>query len=122
MAAVAGASPVSITVRTPRVCNSAISVAESALGGSLRAMMPAIRGASGGPTATASTRKPCASSWSAVVDASGRGCATLMTAATAPFTMRIVVPLAFTAVAPDIFVAGSKGTKLVSFGRSEAAL
>ncbi len=36
-------------------------------------MIPASFTASGGPTATASTRKPCASSWFAVVDASGDG-------------------------------------------------
>jgi hypothetical protein len=83
-------------------------------------MIPASFIASGGPTPTASTRKPCASSWFAVVDASGDGCVRPMTAANAPFTARTVAPLGFTAVASDIFVAESKGTNLVSFGKSEA--
>ena len=58
MAAVAGASPVTITVRTPKPCNSVTSAAESARGGSLSAMSPASFIAVGGPAATASTRKP----------------------------------------------------------------
>ena len=41
MAAVAGASPVTITVRTPSPCNSLMSAAESARGGSLSAISPA---------------------------------------------------------------------------------
>ena len=41
MAAVAGASPVTMTVRTPNVRNSVMSAAESVRGGSLRAMIPA---------------------------------------------------------------------------------
>ena len=41
MAAVAGASPVTITVRTPSARNSVTSAAESARGGSLSAMSPA---------------------------------------------------------------------------------
>ena len=41
MAAVAGASPVTMTVRTPNVRNSVMSAAESDRGGSLRAMIPA---------------------------------------------------------------------------------
>ncbi len=44
-----------------------------------------------------------------------------MTAAKAPFTTRTVAPPGSTAVASDIFVAESKGTNLLSFGRSEAA-
>ena len=75
IAAVAGASPVTMTVRTPNVRNSVMSAAESARGGSLRAMIPASFTARGGPTATASTRKPLASSWLAIVDASGEACA-----------------------------------------------
>ena len=72
IAAVAGASPVTITVRTPSVCNSLTSAAESARGGSLSAMIPASFTAPGGPMATASTRKPLASSWFAILEASGR--------------------------------------------------
>ena len=41
MAAVAGASPVTMTARTPSVCSSVINAAESGRGGSLRAMIPA---------------------------------------------------------------------------------
>ena len=40
MAAVAGASPVTITVRTPNACSSLTRAAESARGGSLSAMRP----------------------------------------------------------------------------------
>jgi hypothetical protein len=61
-------------------------------GGSLRALTPASLMASGGPTATASTRKPCASRCVAVVDASGDGCTRLTTAAKAPLTARTVAP------------------------------
>ncbi len=56
VAAVAGASPVTMSVRTPRACSSAISAAESDLGGSLSAIRPASVSAFGGPAATASTR------------------------------------------------------------------
>ena len=49
MAAVAGASPVTITVRTPSPCNSLMSAAESGRGGSLSAMSPASFIAVGGP-------------------------------------------------------------------------
>jgi hypothetical protein len=121
MAAVAGASPVSMTVRTPKVRNSATSAGESIRGGSLSAMMPASLTAVSGPTATASTRKPCASSWFAAVDASGGGSVRSAIAAKAPFSTRTVAPLGSTAVASDIFVAESKGTNLPSFGRSDAA-
>src|ERR1019366_9082126 len=74
--------------RARRAVHPSINAAESGRGGSLRAMIPASFSAAGGPTATASTRKPCASSWLAVVDASGDGCARPMTAAKAPFTAR----------------------------------
>ena len=83
-------------------------------------MIPASFTAVGGPTATASTRKPWASSWVAIVDASGEAWVRPVTAAKAPFTTRTVAPLGSTAVASDIFVAESKGTNLLSFGRSEA--
>jgi len=59
MAAVAGASPVTITVRTPNPRNSVTSAAESERGGSLSAMRPASFIAVGGPAPTASTLKPC---------------------------------------------------------------
>ena len=55
MAAVAGASPVTITVRTPSVSNSVTSAAEFVRGGSLRAISPSSFIASGGPAATAKT-------------------------------------------------------------------
>ena len=45
-----------------------------------------------------------------------------MTTAKAPFTIRCVAPAESVAVASDIFVAGSKGTNLTSFGASETAL
>jgi hypothetical protein len=53
--------------------NSVMGAAESVRGGSLSAMIPASFTASGGATATASNRKPCASNWVAVVDPSGDG-------------------------------------------------
>ena len=56
--AVTGASPVTITVRTPRPCNWAMSAAESSRGGSLSAITPAMRSGSAGPIATTRTRKP----------------------------------------------------------------
>src|ERR1022692_238905 len=120
MAAVAGASPVTMTARTPSVCSSVINAAESGRGGSLRATIPASFIAAGGPIATASTRKPCASSSFAVLDASGAACVRPATTAKAPFTARTVAPPGSAAVASDIFVPGSNGTNLISFGRSEA--
>ena len=56
--AVCPASPVTITVRTPKVLSSATNAAESARGGSLRAICRARRRAPSGPAATARTRKP----------------------------------------------------------------
>ena len=58
MAAVAGASPVTITVPTPRSRNSLTSAAESLRGGSLSAISPTSFIAVAGPAATANTRKP----------------------------------------------------------------
>ena len=62
MAAVAGASPVTITVRMPKPFNSLTSAAESLRGGSPSAMRPASFIPVRGPAATASTRKPLSSS------------------------------------------------------------
>ena len=122
MMAVAGASPVTITVRTPNPCNSVTSAAESGRGGSLSAMSPASFIAVGGPAATARTRKPFSSSSFAAAAAVADGCARPMTAAKAPFTIRCVPPAASIAVASDIFFAGSKGANLTNFGASEVAL
>ena len=122
IAAVAGASPVTITVRTPNVRSSATSAADSARGGSLSAMSPASLSADGGPTATARTLKPCDSSSFAAVEAVGEGWVRPTTTAKAPFTIRSLPPLGSTAVASDIFVAGSNGTNVVRFGRSEGLL
>jgi len=71
MAAVAGASPVAITVRTPSALSSSTSAAESPRGGSLSAIRPIGRIAWGAPAATASTRKPCPSSVLALASAVG---------------------------------------------------
>ena len=62
MAAVAGASPVTITVRMPKPFNSLTSAAESLRGGSPSAMRPASFIPVRGPAATAGTRKPLSSS------------------------------------------------------------
>src|ERR1700722_7578232 len=121
MAAVAGASPVTMTARTPSVFSSEINAVESGRGGSPRAMIPASFSAAVGPMATARTRKPFASSSFAVLAASGFDCVSPATAAKAPLTARTVTPAESVAVASDIFVPGSNGTNLVSFGRSEAA-
>ena len=122
MVAVAGASPVTITVRTPKVRSSVIIAAESARGGSLRAIMPASLNAAAGPTATAKTRKPCLSSSSAVLEASGDSPVRPTTAEKAPFTTRSVMPLESVTVASDILVAGSNGMNWFSFGRSVTAM
>jgi hypothetical protein len=103
MAAVAGASPVTITVRTPSPCNSLMSAAESGRGGSLSAMSPASFMAVAVPAATASTLKPFASSSFAAAIAVGDGCARPMTMAEAPFTIRCGRPVESVAVASDIF-------------------
>ena len=74
MAAVAGASPVTITVRTPNPCSSVTRTADSARGESLSAMSPASFIAVGGPAATM---------------------------VKAPFTIRCIAPVASVAVASD---------------------
>src|SRR5487761_2699674 len=122
IAAVAGASPVTITVCTPSARSSVIRAAESARGGSLSAIIPASCIDAGGPAATARTRKPCVSRPVAAAAAVGDGCARSITAANAPFTIRCVAPPASTAVASDILVAGSKGTNLTSLGESAVGL
>src|ERR1700733_1609312 len=81
LAAVAGASPVTITVRTPNPSNSVISAADSARGGSLRAMRPINFIPSGGPAATASTLNPFPSSSVAAAAAAGDALTRLLTVA-----------------------------------------
>src|SRR5580704_4003328 len=112
MVAVAGASPVTMTVRTPSPCNSLMSAAESERGGSLSAMSPASFIAVGGPAATANTLKPFSSSALAAAAAVDDDCASPITAAQAPFTTRCL-PLGPSTVASDIFVVGSNGTNLI---------
>src|SRR5208337_4575742 len=117
IAAVAGASPVTITVRTPKVRISVTNAAESARGGSLSAISPAKRIDAAAPVATASSRKPFAWSSLAAADNAGIGGARPITEAYAPFTIRSVPPpLGSAAVASEVFLAGSKGTNLISFG------
>jgi hypothetical protein len=122
MAAVAGASPVTITVRTPRACNSLTSAAESGRGGSLSAISPASFIAVGVPAATASTLNPFASSSLAVAVAAGEACARPMTTADAPLMIRCGLPVESVAVASDIFLAGSKAANLINRGASETVL
>ena len=89
-------------------------------------MSPAIFIAPGAPAATARTRKPCASSSSAILFTSGAtapaafACVMGTTALKAPLTMRTVAPVASVALASDVLVAGSKGTNFTSFGKSAA--
>ena len=111
MPAVVGASPVTMTVRTPRVSSSLIRAAESERGGSLNAMSPTSSRASGGPKATAKTRYPLR--WSSFALAVASGCATesIATVAKAPLTMRHLLLSAPTAtMADDIFAFGSNGS------------
>ena len=111
-----------MTVRTPRVCNSEIREIESVLGGSLSAISPITRAPAGIPAATASTLKPCFSSSSTIAAAAGDGAVRATTAANAPLMIRSAPTLASVTVASDVFLAGSKGRNVASFGRSDAGL
>ncbi len=113
--AVTGASPVTITVLTPRSRNWATRAAESSRGGSLRAITPAMLKGSLAPMATARTRNPWADSSSTIAAAAGDGLAMAATTVKAPLTIRTGAPWASAADASDIFRAGSNGVKLTSF-------
>src|ERR1019366_7399501 len=95
---------------------------ESVRGGSLSAIMPITRIEAGGPAATAKTLKPFFSSSSVIAAAAGDGPVRATTAVKAPFTMRLDSPFASVAVASDVFFPGSNGTKVASFGKSDAGL
>ena len=74
MAAVAGASPVTITVRTPRAFNSVMRAVESDRGGSLSETSPtSCIVCDGCPAATARTRKPFFSSSATAANPAGDG-------------------------------------------------
>ncbi len=122
IAAVAGASPVTMTVRTPNVLSSEIREVESLRGGSLSAISPMSCMDAAGPAATAKTLKPCFSSSSAKPAAMGDGEASFATTVKAPLRMRSTLPFAPVAVASEVFLAGSNGTNAISFGRSDAGL
>jgi hypothetical protein len=109
--AVAGASPVTMTVRTPSALSSEIRESESSRGGSLSAMNPTIWMEGCEPAATAKTRNPCFSSSSAIAAARGAAVVRVVTALKAPLMIRCIFPFASVAVASEIFLAGSKGTK-----------
>ena len=122
IAAVAGASPVTITVRTPSVVQlldelgriGARRIAQRDDSRELqRRRRPRPRREPESPSlrVPAPSRRPSAT-----------GSASLTTTAKAPFTARSAPPFASTAVASLIFVAGSNGTNLVSFGGSAMAL
>ncbi len=87
IAAVAGASPLTITVRTPNSRNSVMKADESGFGGSLSAMSPTRFKADGGPAATASTLKPCFSNSVAAAVAVGDAGANAATTSKAPLTI-----------------------------------
>jgi hypothetical protein len=93
---------------------------ESVRGGSLSAIRPISWTDAGRPAATAKTLKPCFSSSSAKSLAVGTGPVRLITAAKAPLMIRWTPPFASVAVASDVFLAGSNGRNLASFGRSGA--
>ena len=88
IAAVAGASPVTMTIRAPSVLSSEIREAESDRGGSLSAIKPTNCMAVVGPAATVRTRKPCFSSSSAMPVAVGECGMRPATAVKAPLTIR----------------------------------
>jgi hypothetical protein len=106
-----GASPVTITVRTPSVFSSVTRAAESSRAGSLSAINPMSCIAAGGPAATASTRKPFASSSFAAAAAVGEGAAIATDDGEGALDDAQRSRLGSVAVASDIFVAGSKGLK-----------
>jgi len=120
ISAVAGASPVTIAVRTPSPFNSEIREIESVRGGSLRAINPMIWLDAAGPVATAKTRKPCFSSSSAIAAAAGEGAVRATTAVNAPLIIRSELPAGSVAVASEVFLTGSNGTKTASFGKPVA--
>ena len=120
ISAVAGASPVTITVRTPSPFNSEMREIESVRGGSLRAINPMIWLDAAGPAATAKTRKPCFSSSSAIAAAAGEGAVRATTAVNAPLMIRSELPAGSVAVASEVFLTGSNGTKTASFGKPVA--
>src|SRR5580658_659083 len=111
IAAVSGASPVTITVRTPSVFSSVTRAAESSRAGSLSAINPKSCVAPDGPAATANTRNPFVSNSFATPGAVGDGLASAPTVANTPLIIRSVPKLGSPTVASDILVAGSKGTK-----------
>ena len=110
-----------MTVRTPNVCSSAINAAESGRGGSLRAMIPGKFQRRwwthrDGQNAEAlclkfARRLGCIGSRLRKAGNCGKG----------PLDCAYArAPPGSAAVASDIFVPGSNGTNLISFGRSEA--
>ncbi len=120
--AVVAASPVTMTVRTPRPDNSETRTAESSRGGSLSAMKPASANLSGGPAATASTRNPFACKSSTIDNAFAGGCDKSEITANAPLATFIVAPFAWSTLASERFSEGSKGTNVTSFGASAMGL
>jgi len=117
-AAVAGASPVTITVRTPSCDSCLTSGAESGLGGSLKPTSPASFSERSGPNATASTRSPCSSSRraSSAIRSfmSSPALPATRSAITeyAPFVTTLTAPVASRTVAEAHFCDGSNGVKL----------
>ena len=116
--AVVRASPVTMTVRTPKPANSATRAAESSRGGSLSAMSPDICSFSAAPEATTRTLNPLACSSSTMPEAAGEDSARLMTTSNAPLMTRTLSPSARRTVASERFTAGSKGMKVTSSGPS----
>ncbi len=118
--AVSRPSPVTMITRTPSVRRLAISCAESARGGSLKASSPMNSSAPSGPAATAITRCPPAASRSVAARTSGMPATSAATASGAPFTTRRRASPSRTS-ASERLVEGSKGTKLIRSAASPSA-
>src|SRR5665213_4332849 len=114
--AVVPESPVTMTVRTPRLDNSETSTAESSRGGSLSAMKPMSASLSDDPAATARTLNPFNSNPATIGDALAEGWDRTEMTANAPLTIFIVVPSTWSAVASERFSEGSNGTNVTSLG------
>jgi hypothetical protein len=88
MAAVAGASPVTMTVRKPSAFNSEMSEAESVRGGSLSAMKPIICMDAGAPGSRRQNPEALFLEFISNCSGSGAGTARPVTSVKAPLTMR----------------------------------
>jgi hypothetical protein len=111
VAAVAAASPVTMTVRTPSDWSSASNARESPRAGSPNAISPMNASLRGGPHATPKVRYPALARASSSAVTSGLIGAIAATAAGAPLITRTSVPRRSIATASAVLTAGSNGLK-----------